>query len=318
MKKFDINFPGKIRYFLEDIDFLQSSFVDAIKDLAQAVCSSSNCILWGCQNGEPGAILIDGEVCTFSGGQHNNKFSIKIDSDPNGARDGQNPRKIRSAIADAAGVEIKLRYDSLYVTSSAITSITNTIGNLTTSLQTTTDNLSTHTNSKDLHIQAGERTKWNSALIPVGCIEIWAGNIGSIPVNWMQCNGAELAIANYPELYAVVGALYGISQSPSSFKLPNLQQKFVAGYDSSHSDYNIVGKTGGKEKHALSAEENGQHTHDIPLDDGNDTQKGIFMNVNIQNDASYTKFFTTESSGLGKAHENRPPYMAMPYIIKVK
>lgn len=103
MKKFDIGFDGRIRFTLEDIAYLQTCSNEALAMFAKGVAGSDNCILWGCDGSNPGALLINGEVCTYAGGAHENKFSVASGYVEEGERDGINPYLNRYAVADSQG-----------------------------------------------------------------------------------------------------------------------------------------------------------------------------------------------------------------------
>lgn len=45
------------------------------------------------------------------------------------------------------------------------------------------------------------------------------------PAHTLVCNGAELSIAAYPELYAVIGTKYG-GNSTTTFRLPDTEDRF--------------------------------------------------------------------------------------------
>lgn len=85
----------------------------------------------------------------------------------------------------------------------------------------------------------------------VGEIKIWAGN--KIPSGWLLCDGSEVSKTKYPYLYAAIGDLWGVPNSSSNFKLPNLNGKVPVGYDSSDTDFSTVGGTGGAKSRELCA-----------------------------------------------------------------
>lgn len=120
--------------------------------------------------------------------------------------------------------------------------------------------------------------------IPSGSIMIWSGSIASIPSGWVLCDGNN--------------------------GTPNLQDRFVAGAGGTYA----VDATGGSDTHTLTESELAAHTHtfsgavnaqaDENLSDGG-TQNNIDDNK------------VTQSTGGNSAHENRPPYYALAYIMKV-
>lgn len=108
---------------------------------------------------------------------------------------------------------------------------------------------------------------------------------------------------------------------------PDLRGRFVVGAggtDSKNSnDYNLtnyrIGDNGGEEKHKLSIEEMPRHKHTI-----NNNNFGIH-DRSFMGERDNDKPFKTEASnrvstdleGGDKPHENRPPYYALLYIIKL-
>jgi microcystin-dependent protein len=56
------------------------------------------------------------------------------------------------------------------------------------------------------------------ALIPIGSEKIWPTE--TPPTGWLEENGASLLRADYPELFAVIGTMYGAADS-THFNLPD-------------------------------------------------------------------------------------------------
>jgi microcystin-dependent protein len=74
--------------------------------------------------------------------------------------------------------------------------------------------------------------------LPVGAVSAYAGplapeqGMGVAPIEasgWMLCDGRSLAAALYPELYAVLGTLYG--GSDGTFHIPDYRGTFLRGAD---------------------------------------------------------------------------------------
>lgn len=129
--------------------------------------------------------------------------------------------------------------------------------------------------------------------IPMGGIIMWSGS--TVPDGWTLCNGQN--------------------------GTPDLRNRFVVGSGSSYA----TGNTGGESSHTLSVAEIPSHNHRyIPTDDivlfgdndgdlmDHDDSGGV-----VHKDPRYTRSFT-ESTGGGAAHENRPPYYALAFIMRVK
>ena len=48
---------------------------------------------------------------------------------------------------------------------------------------------------------------------------------------WMLCDGRKLSTAFYPELFAVIGYLYGTASNGSEFLIPDYRGVFLRGFD---------------------------------------------------------------------------------------
>lgn len=141
--------------------------------------------------------------------------------------------------------------------------------------------------------------------VPIGVIVMWYGDENDVPAGWAICNG----------------------QTVNGFKTPNLTGRFVvgAGADSTYKasdggDAYRVGTTGGERTHKLSTEEMPSHAHSVTMHTGDvvaswKDQRNFYMPW-----AKYpgTSTETTTAAGGGVAHENRPPYHALYYIMKVR
>ena len=86
-------------------------------------------------------------------------------------------------------------------------------------------------------------------------------------------------------------------------------------------DYNPVGKTGGEKKHTLTVAEMPSHTHNMKFKSYDLAaawkDQRSFYSVN-QGNENQNDPKTTESAGGGQSHENRPPYYALCFIMRVK
>lgn len=49
--------------------------------------------------------------------------------------------------------------------------------------------------------------------------------------DWRVCDGSEMMISEYPELYAVIGTLYTSSSDTDTFKLPDFRGQFLRAVD---------------------------------------------------------------------------------------
>ncbi|MBU0478297.1 prepilin-type N-terminal cleavage/methylation domain-containing protein [bacterium] len=115
--------------------------------------------------------------------------------------------------------------------------------------------------------------------VPSGTIAMWSG--ASAPSGWDLCDGTN--------------------------GTPDLRDRFIVGAGSSYA----VGATGGENTHTLTIAEMPAHSHSY-----NETwHKG---NATFNSAANYmtARVNNTGSTGGNAAHENRPPYYALCFIMK--
>lgn len=55
----------------------------------------------------------------------------------------------------------------------------------------------------------------------------------SIPSGWLLCDGSSISRNTYSKLFSLVGTTYGPGNSPTEFNIPDLQEWFVKGVDTS-------------------------------------------------------------------------------------
>lgn len=147
---------------------------------------------------------------------------------------------------------------------------------------------------------------------------MWSGASTSIPTGWLLCNGSN--------------------------NTPDLRNRFIVGAGDSYS----VGATGGEATHTLTVAEmpshnhsasfsgssatDGAHTHTVnaaerdrystPVENGGDTVYGCKSGSSTKTSSSgghthkISGSVTVNSKGSGSAHENRPPYYALCFIMK--
>lgn len=181
---------------------------------------------------------------------------------------------------------------------------------------------------------------------PVGSIQMWPSD--NLPDGYHLCDGSSLSKDEYPSLFAVLGTTFG--GSGNSFKLPDMQGLFVAGKGAN--SYNDIGAKGGANAVALGISNMPKHNHNT----SNSTTDGaITTSLNGKHTHTYYRSNTSDggmsgavekaswdtgwtqtgsagehthsvllkarggdSNGTTVAHENRPPFIVLNYIIKVK
>ena len=165
--------------------------------------------------------------------------------------------------------------------------------------------------------------------IPIGTISAY----GSItpPDGWLICDGSAVSRTTYSKLFAVIGTYYGAGNGSTTFNLPNLKGSIPVGYDSSQTEFNAIGKSGGEKTHKLTTAEMPTHSHDglhwggangTPfVYTGNSGSNSVFdladPGVNTRSiNYSNTNHLVTANSGSSGNHNNLQPYQVANYIIK--
>ncbi len=174
---------------------------------------------------------------------------------------------------------------------------------------------------------------------PLGIVEMWAGS--KVPTGYELCEGQQLRITDYPELYAALGTTFntapnyaGTAQTTTSgyFRLPDLRGRFVAGYSTVDTEYNKYGKVGGAKTVQLTIAQMPSHTHSVNdyyhiersagrAISGVEAVSGTYSgsgDTDTDNNTLHYRTHNTTSTGSGTAHENRPPYYVLAYIMKTK
>ena len=110
---------------------------------------------------------------------------------------------------------------------------------------------------------------------PVGVVQPYAGS--NPPVGWLICDGSQVSRTLYPELFSVLGTTYGSGDGSSTFTLPDLRGRTIAGKDGVNNMNNgptnrltstyfgasgtALGNNGGAESHTLTTAQLASHTH---------------------------------------------------------
>lgn len=148
--------------------------------------------------------------------------------------------------------------------------------------------------------------------LPVGAIMPFGG--GTVPDNYLLCDGQAVSRTTYSQLFSVIGTSFGVGDGSTTFNVPNMKGKVPVGYDSTQTEFNSLGKTGGEKTHTLTISEMPSHNHTVPYvsdisptGGGTDPAYGVVHRTNTQNSGS---------KGGGQAHNNLQPYIVQKYIIK--
>ena len=145
--------------------------------------------------------------------------------------------------------------------------------------------------------------------IPLGGIIMWSGTIATIPSGWALCDGNN-GTPNLTNKFVVCAA----DDSGSGVT-------FNAGTGAESGDY-APGDTGGSTAHQLTEAELASHDHPATF---SGTGSVLFSTLygNVQggsgggNKVSNSGTVNVSNAGSDNYHENRPPYYALAYIMKI-
>ena len=149
--------------------------------------------------------------------------------------------------------------------------------------------------------------------MPPGAVIPYAGK--SAPYGWLICDGSAVSRTTYADLFEVIGTTFGSGDGSTTFNLPDLRGRVAVGVDS---DSNSLGKIIGEKAVSLTASQNGQHSHFVPIDYG--AHDGALRGLSSWSDhAKYdaTHVMDTGGSGNGVPHNNVQPSLYLYQIIKV-
>ena len=146
-----------------------------------------------------------------------------------------------------------------------------------------------------------------TGLFPIGSIILWYGAVGSIPTGWSLCNG----------------------QTVGAYTTPDLRERFVVGAGGDNSTVTgsgySVGDTGGVNEVTLTTNQMPTHNHSHSLSGSNksliDSTKvfqygGDAVGAHGYSNSNVSISGSINNAGGGAAHENRPPYYALCYIMR--
>lgn len=164
--------------------------------------------------------------------------------------------------------------------------------------------------------------------VPSGVITMWSGSIASIPAGWLLCDGTN-GTPNLRDRFIVgAGSTYAVGNTGGAATVALSTSELP-----SHS-HTFSGTTGGGGTHSHSINDPG-HSHSVTLagagsfvtgtvsmgyttvtGSAGTSASGTGISINAVGDHTHAYSGTTSAVGSGSAHENRPPYYALAYIMK--
>jgi microcystin-dependent protein len=175
-----------------------------------------------------------------------------------------------------------------------------------------------------------------------GMISQYAGTTS--PNGWMICDGSEVSRTTYSALYSAIGNSYGSGNGSTTFNLPNLKGRVPVGLDSSQTEFDTRGETGGSKTsvaphdhsiahdHASFSTSDGAGNHQHSINDGGHyyIAGGSDFEVGYSRQGGTTSFNgahnhaidvpnfsgTSGAASAAATSGNLQPYIVVNYIIK--
>ncbi|MBA6155606.1 phage tail protein [Tenacibaculum sp. S7007] len=160
----------------------------------------------------------------------------------------------------------------------------------------------------------------------LGEVKMFAGNFA--PRGWAFCDGQLLAISQNTALFSILGTTYG-GDGRTTFALPDLRGRVSIGprRGPGLTDYRL-GQKGGIENVILNITQIPSHSHNAVLSatapvgrgEGTTSPTGNYnadggSYASTKNTQMASDAVTIGNTGGNLSHENRPPYIAINYII---
>jgi microcystin-dependent protein len=284
----------RVPWSTKGIEFAQGQTLLAAE---LAKMAGGNYILSGCEangnNVSAGTMILNDEVIPFVGGSLQTKIRI-----------------VERRESVTAGAET---YDDLYIRRHA--EFGSNLNDVDTFLWSDIVRLPTIKDLLGKFASVETVDEIRDMVMPKGAIIMWSGEIANIPAGFALCDGST------------VGGVV----------TPNLRGRFIVGYDgdkvntpvnstNSTENYGKVGNTGGRNSVTLGTTEIPSHDHVLNIGCGltRHSDSGTkyvparnFAHTQAElNDAEKWTGVTAYSGG-GQAHENRPAYYVLAFIMKV-
>ena len=201
--------------------------------------------------------------------------------------------------------------------------------------------------SDDQQVKVYTGTAWTNLVLanasPAGVISPFAG--GTAPFGYLLCDGSAVSRTTYSGLFATISTIYGVGNGSTTFNLPDLRGRTIAGIDDMGGTdagrlnlANTLGTTAGTQTHTLTSAEMPVHTH-VQNAHGHTLGGGQSFGTNFGSNAGGTATFAlsvaaintgtyqgpysaldttavNQNAGSGGAHNNMQPTMLLNYIIK--
>jgi microcystin-dependent protein len=162
---------------------------------------------------------------------------------------------------------------------------------------------------------------------PSGIVCPYAGT--AAPSGWLLCYGQAVSRTTYAGLFATLSTTYGVGDGATTFNIPDLRGRVVAGQDDMGGssanrltdqtgglDGDTLGDTGGSETHTLTEAQLAAHNHEIRVINATGGAAALGTVLTSAIEAAHSAADTIADAGSGSAHNNVQPTIILNYIIK--
>ena len=153
--------------------------------------------------------------------------------------------------------------------------------------------------------------------VPAGTLLPYGGS--SAPTGYLLAYGQAVSRTTYSALFAVVGTSFGAGDSSTTFNVPDMRGRIIAGLDNlggssanriTAAAADTVGGATGEETHELTIGEMPAHTHAVGTAN-NVAGPGDYDSINPSGDVA------SGETGGSQSHNNLQPTLFSTWIIKI-
>jgi microcystin-dependent protein len=85
----------------------------------------------------------------------------------------------------------------------------------------------------------------------------------SVPTGWLLADGSAVSRTTYAALYTAIGTAHGTGDGSTTFNLPDLRGRAIAGVLTNDANFGTLGQKSGESAHTLSVAEMPSHSHGL-------------------------------------------------------